>query len=53
VAAFCYTQLYDIEQETNGLYTYARRPKLDPEAIRWINSQPARMEGSPAAEAGT
>jgi len=26
---FCYTQLYDIEQEINGLYTYERVPKFD------------------------
>lgn len=25
----CYTQLYDIEQEQNGLYTYDRRPKFE------------------------
>lgn len=34
---FCYTQLCDVEQETNGLYTYDRRPKVPPEAIRKIN----------------
>ena len=42
---FCYTQLYDIEQEQNGLYTYAREPKVDPELIRAINEQPAASEG--------
>lgn len=26
---FCYTQLYDIEQEQNGLYTYEREKKFD------------------------
>lgn len=41
---FCYTQLYDIEQEVNGLYTYDRRPKFDPELIRKINSQKAAIE---------
>jgi beta-galactosidase/beta-glucuronidase len=41
---FCYTQLYDIEQEQNGLYTYAREPKIAPELIRAINSQPAAIE---------
>ncbi|WP_257984404.1 hypothetical protein [Neobacillus cucumis] len=30
---FCYTQLYDVEQETNGLYTYDRKPKFDPMII--------------------
>jgi beta-galactosidase/beta-glucuronidase len=41
---FCYTQLTDVEQEVNGLYTYDRRPKFDPELIRRINSQPAASE---------
>jgi len=41
---FCYTQLYDIEQEVNGLYTYERRPKFDPRLIREINTQPAAIE---------
>ena len=34
VWGFCYTQLTDVEQEINGLYTYDRRPKFDPETIR-------------------
>ncbi|MBQ4297330.1 MAG: beta-galactosidase, partial [Clostridia bacterium] len=29
IMGFCYTQLYDVEQETNGLYTYARKKKFD------------------------
>ena len=41
---FCYTQLYDIEQEQNGLYTYDRQPKVDIEAIRRINTKKAAME---------
>lgn len=41
---FCYTQLYDIEQEVNGLYTYDRQPKFDPEIIRRINSRKAAIE---------
>jgi beta-galactosidase/beta-glucuronidase len=44
MCAFCYTQLYDIEQEVNGLYYYDRRPKFDPELIREINAQPAAVE---------
>lgn len=36
---FCYTQLYDVEQEQNGLYTYDRKPKFDPEIFKKINSQ--------------
>ena len=44
ICAFCYTQLYDVEQEVNGLYTYDRKPKFDPEIIRAINSQKAAIE---------
>ena len=36
---FCYTQLSDVEQETNGLLTYDRRYKVDPQIIRAINDQ--------------
>ena len=36
---FCYTQLYDIEQEINGLYTYDRKPKFDVEIFKKINSR--------------
>ncbi|HWE48387.1 MAG TPA: glycoside hydrolase family 2 TIM barrel-domain containing protein [Bryobacteraceae bacterium] len=38
IAGVCYTQLYDVEQEVNGLMTYDRRMKFDPRAIREINS---------------
>ncbi|MCX7918775.1 MAG: beta-galactosidase [bacterium] len=41
---FCYTQLYDIEQEVNGLYTYDRKPKFHPNTIRRINIQRAAIE---------
>ena len=41
---FCYTQLYDVEQEMNGLYTYSRKPKFDMEVIRAINSRKAAAE---------
>ena len=34
---FCYTQLMDVEQETNGLLTYDRKPKLTLEKIKKIN----------------
>lgn len=39
LAGFCYTQLTDIEQETNGLLTYDRRPKVPPESIGEINRE--------------
>lgn len=44
ISAFCYTQLYDIEQETNGLHTYDRRPKIEARIIRDINKQEAAIE---------
>ncbi len=44
VAGFCYTQLYDIEQEVNGLYTFDRKPKFDPEFFKRINQQKAAIE---------
>lgn len=36
-----YTQTTDIEQETNGLYTYDRVPKLPAEKVRAIVSEAA------------
>lgn len=44
MCAFCYTQLTDVEQETNGLYTYERKAKFDPAIIKKINSQVAAIE---------
>jgi hypothetical protein len=41
---FCYTQLYDIEQEVNGLYTYVREAKFDPSVIWDVNTAPAAYE---------
>jgi hypothetical protein len=38
ITGVCYTQLYDVEQEVNGLMTYDRRPKIDPSMIREINA---------------
>ena len=37
VQGFVYTQLTDVEQEINGLMTYDREFKVDPEKIREIN----------------
>lgn len=36
ISGFCYTQLYDIEQEENGFFTYDRKCKLSPDSIRLI-----------------
>ena len=41
---FCYTQLYDVEQEQNGIYTYDRKPKMDIDKIRECNMLKARIE---------
>ena len=41
---FCYTQLYDVEQEQNGLYTYDREPKFDMNIFKEINSRKAAIE---------
>ncbi|MBA5728432.1 glycoside hydrolase family 2 [Aerococcaceae bacterium INB8] len=36
---YCYTQLTDVEQETNGLLTFDRRPKVDLNLIKEINEK--------------
>ena len=36
ISGFVYTQLTDIEQEVNGLYTPDRKPKLDVDAVKSI-----------------
>ena len=41
---FCYTQLTDVEQEQNGLYTYDRRCKFDPEWVRSVVARKAAIE---------
>ena len=51
IAGFCYTQLTDTEQETNGLLTADRKPKLDISAIRAITSRPARSVPSEILDA--
>ncbi len=42
IAGFCYTQLTDTEQETNGLLRADRTPKLPTDRIREINRRPSR-----------
>jgi len=45
IFGFCYTQLTDVEQEMNGLYTYeGREPKFDMEIISAITSRKAAIE---------
>ena len=38
VCGLCYTQLYDVEQEVNGIYTYDRQKKFDISRIRAVNT---------------
>ncbi len=51
LAGFCYTQLTDTEQETNGLLTVDRAPKLDSERVRAINGRPSRAVPSEMLDA--
>ncbi|PID97905.1 MAG: glycoside hydrolase family 2 [Actinobacteria bacterium] len=46
VAGYCYTQLTDTRQETNGLYDADRRPKLPIDKLRAIvdPSAPSRLQ---------
>lgn len=47
IFGLCYTQLYDVEQEKNGLYTYERKPKFDEKVmarLREIMVQQAAIE---------
>lgn len=44
IFGFCYTQLYDVEQEVNGLYTYERKPKFESAELYQIFSRKAKIE---------
>lgn len=41
---YCFTQLTDVFQEKNGLFTFDREPKFDLDRIRAVQSQPAAIE---------
>lgn len=41
---FCYTQLTDVEQEQNGIYTYDRKVKFSIEKFHKINTRKAAIE---------
>jgi beta-galactosidase/beta-glucuronidase len=43
--AYCYTQLTDVYQEQNGIYTFDRRPKFDMARIRAVQQRRAAIEG--------
>jgi beta-galactosidase/beta-glucuronidase len=51
LAGFCYTQLTDTEQETNGLLTVHREPKLDPGRLRAITGRPSKAVPSEVLDA--
>jgi hypothetical protein len=51
LAGFCYTQLTDTEQETNGLVTAAREPKFDPVRLRAINRRASKAVPSEILDA--
>lgn len=44
IAGFCYTQLTDIEQERNGLYTYERKLKFDAARLQAAFGAPSAIE---------
>lgn len=41
---YCYTQLTDVYQEQNGLFTFDRRPKFDLQRLHDIQQRPAAIE---------
>jgi len=43
IAGFCYTQLYDIEDEKNGIYTYDRKLKFNIGHLRKIFAASAKI----------
>ncbi len=44
IMGLCYTQLTNVEQEQNGLYTYDRKPKFPVEIFREILTRKAAIE---------
>ncbi len=44
---YCYTQLTDIEQEKNGVFTYDRSEKFDAERLHQIQTRTAAYEKNP------
>lgn len=53
IFGFCYTQLTDVEQECNGIYSYDRKAKIDIDRLRAINSRPAAYESVSDSEGQT
>ena len=44
IGGLCYTQLTDVEQEVNGLYTYNREIKFDPAIFKAVLQRKAACE---------
>jgi beta-galactosidase/beta-glucuronidase len=44
IAGYCYTQLTDVFQERNGLYSLGRMPKFDLERLREVQRRVAAIE---------
>lgn len=44
IGGLCYTQLTDVEQEVNGLYTYGRKAKFPPEIFKETLTRTAACE---------
>ena len=44
---YCYTQLTDVFQEQNGIYSFDRTEKLDVARVRAAQLRPAAVEGRP------
>jgi beta-galactosidase/beta-glucuronidase len=44
ISGYTYTQLTDVEQEVNGIYTYDRKPKFDIARMKKIFGGPAAIE---------
>ncbi len=44
ISGYTYTQLTDVEQEVNGIYTYDRQPKFDIKRLSKIFGAPAAIE---------
>jgi len=44
ISGFCYTQLTDVEQEVNGIYTYDRKLKFNAERLKKIFGAQAAIE---------
>jgi beta-glucuronidase len=44
ICGYCYTQLTDIYQEQNGIYTFDRQPKFDIDRLHTVQTRPAAIE---------